>query len=219
MIARYNVETSRRIDTYSKNRIESLTDAIFAFAMTLLVVTIEVPKTLEFPGQTGVDTIILSVVPDFIHYMVAFALLAGFWWYHHKWSHTLQSIDQTQALVNIITLLFVAMVPFTTNLVGNFPFSPHAALIFELNILIIGLLLVHQWAYLGKNPQYLNGNIDCEQIEQNKKKTLVFPLLSGIGIVLALISVPYSALVYAIAPVYLWVIIKKGGLVRINTNS
>jgi uncharacterized membrane protein len=209
MVTRHTVETKRRIDTYSKNRIEALTDAIFAFAMTLLVVTIEVPKTQEFPGDFAVDQIIFSVFPDFIHYVLAFALLAGFWWYHHKWSHTLHSIDQNQALVNIITLLFVAMVPFTTNLVGNFPLNAHAALLFEVNILLIGLLLVHQWAYLSKNPQYLNENANLRQIDLNKKKTLVFPILSCIGIVLGLLSVPYSALVYAIAPVYLWMMIRK----------
>ncbi len=159
------------LDTYNKGRIEALNDCIFAFAMTLLVVTIDVPpKTLGVVPSALVDQYILNVVPDFIHYMVVFALLAVFWWYQHKWSHFLHTIDTNLIVANILLLLFVALIPFTTNIVGNYPLNSHVAIIFELNMFIVGLVCVYLWAYVLKNHGCLLPAASLDKICWNLKK-------------------------------------------------
>ena len=108
-------------------------------------------RTWAFPKLNGivtsgtVDPLLISLFPDFIHYIIAFVLLASFWWASHLRSHYLQSIDKKMSFLTITTLLFVGLIPFSTNLAGDFPLNSHAVIIFELNLLAIGILSVWQW--------------------------------------------------------------------------
>ncbi len=106
---------------FNKNRIETLTDGVFAIAMTLLVTGLDIPKLNGIITSGAVDSILLSLFPDFIHYIVAFVLLASFWWASHLRSQYHPSIDRTMGLLTIASLLFVGLIPFSTNLAGDFP--------------------------------------------------------------------------------------------------
>ena len=136
-----NKETEK---CFNKNRIETLTDGVFAIAMTLLVTGLDIPKLNGVITSGTVDSILIDLLPDFLHYIIAFALLASFWWASHLRSHYHQSINSKMSFVTITTLLFVGLIPFSTNLVGDFPLNTHAVIIFELNLFVIGLLSVLQ---------------------------------------------------------------------------
>ena len=131
------MDTSQNKETgkaFCKNRIETLTDGVFAIAMTLLVTGLDIPKLNGIATSGTVDSILLNLFPDFIHYIIAFVLLASFWWSSHLRSHYLQSIDRKMSFLTITTLLFVGLIPFSTNLAGDFPLNTHAVIIFELNL-------------------------------------------------------------------------------------
>ena len=97
---------------FCKNRIETLTDGVFAIAMTLLVTGLDIPKLNGIATSGTVDSILLNLFPDFIHYIIAFVLLASFWWASHLRSHYLQSIDRKMSFLTIMTLLFVGLSDF-----------------------------------------------------------------------------------------------------------
>jgi uncharacterized membrane protein len=115
---------------FYKNRIETLTDGVFAIAMTLLVTGLDIPRINGIVTNGTVDSLILNLFPDFIHYIIAFVLLASFWWASHLRSHYLQAIDRKMSFLTIATLLFVGLIPFSTNLAGDFPLNAHAVIIF-----------------------------------------------------------------------------------------
>ena len=83
---------------FHKNRIETLTDGVFAIAMTLLVTGLEIPKLNGIVTSGSVDSLLFDLFPDFIHYIIAFVLLAVFWWASHLRSHNLKSIDKTMSV-------------------------------------------------------------------------------------------------------------------------
>jgi uncharacterized membrane protein len=188
---------------FHKTRIETLTDGVFAIAMTLLVTGLEIPKLNGIVTSGSVDTILFDLFPDFIHYIIAFVLLAVFWWASHLRSHHLKSIDGTMSFLVITTLLFVGLIPFSTNLAGDFPLNTHAAIIFELNLLVIGLLSVLQWNHMLHNSTCLMPNADTRIMRRNRSEAYIFPVLSAIAILLAIISIPWGIFIYFIAPVYM----------------
>ncbi|MFA6226045.1 MAG: TMEM175 family protein [Methanoregula sp.] len=171
--------------------------------MTLLVTGLDIPKLNGAITSGAVDTILINLLPDFIHYLIAFALLACFWWASHLRSHYHQSIDSKMSFITILTLLFVGLIPFSTNLVGDFPLNPHAAVIFEINFFVLGLLSVLQWNQIIHDSMYLDPDADIRKIILNRDEAYIFPVLSILAIVLALFSIPGGTFVYAIAPVYL----------------
>jgi uncharacterized membrane protein len=188
---------------FNKNRVEMLTDGVFAISMTLLVTGLNIPNIGGIITNVTVDSVIMSLLPDFIHYILAFILLANFWWAHHVRSYYVSSYDRRMIFLNIVTLAFVGLLPFSTNMIGDFPFSSHAAIIFELNLLFLGLLSVLQWNRVLKNKIYLNEGIEISDIILDREDAFIFPVLSLMGILLAVMAIPWSAFIYLIAPVYM----------------
>ena len=189
--------------SYNKNRLETLTDGVFAIAMTLLVTGLNIPKLNGIVTSGSVDSILINLFPDFVHYLIAFALLASFWWASHLRSHYHLSIDGKMSFFTIMTLLFVGLVPFSTNLAGDFPTNSHAVIIFELNLFIIGLLSVVQWNQILKDTLCNGLNADTRMICLKRNEAYIFPLLSFLAILLAIISIPGGIFIYLIVPVYL----------------
>jgi len=201
-----NTNRRNRIKVFNKNRVENLTDAIFAFSMTLLVTTLAIPDATTFTSALQIDSVILQILPDIMNYFIAFVLIATFWYIHHLRFHYLRSIDSFLIIVNVILLSFVALMPFTAHLVASFPLSFSTQIIFELNLLVIGILTALQWEYMVCKPLHLTDPEDLPDIIANRTKTLVFPFLSVIGIGLAMIHVPRSAFVYLFVPLFIWII-------------
>jgi uncharacterized membrane protein len=191
---------------FTKSRTLSLTDSIFAFSMTLLVTTIAVPKSIAGISDATMDTMIVNVFPEVIHYFLSFILLAIFWWSHHERYHHIRHVDRVLIWLNMSCLVFVALLPFSTDFIGNFPFNNHVALIFELNLLLIGFCTYGQWIYTS-NDQVLGSTLSDELfVSSHRNKVLIFPVLSFIAIVLALFNVSYSVLVYLAVPFYMIVV-------------
>jgi uncharacterized membrane protein len=137
----------------TKSRLEALSDGIFAFAMTLLVIGLNLPvKSAIVQSQAYALNLLFSLYSDFFHYVLAFLILGAFWLSHHIQLHPIKSLDKTYVWLNLVTLLFVALLPFSTSFSGDFPNVPLGAIVFELNLLAIGMGMYFQWIYAtGKN--------------------------------------------------------------------
>ena len=122
---------------------------------------------------------------------------------HHLRSHYLKAINRKIVFLNMLTLLFVGLVPFSTNLIGYFPLNDHAALVFEMNLFCLGFLSVLQWNRIITSTKCLKPDADMHMLYLGKADSYIFPVLSFIAIVLSLISVPWSAFIYLLAPGYI----------------
>ena len=81
------------------SRVEGFSDAVFAFAVTLLVVSLEVPKTYHE---------LMLAIRGFPAFAVCFALLFQVWWRHYRF---FRNYDLEDARVIVLTglLLFVVL--------------------------------------------------------------------------------------------------------------
>jgi uncharacterized membrane protein len=184
----------------TKVRIEALTDGIFAFAMTLLVTTLDVPEPPGVLGPAGVARIIMENFPGFLHYVLAFIILAAFWVSHHMQFHALRVVDRQMIWMNILMLLFVALIPFSTDLAGDYPDIPLSSLVFELNIFLIGGMMFLQWLYATDGRRLVSPEVTDSRIAAAGKRALVIPGVSLAGILLALLGFGATTLVYLLAP-------------------
>jgi uncharacterized membrane protein len=104
----------------SRNRIEALTDGVFAVAMTLLVLDIKVPE-LEPPLATAeLPLKLLALWPKFLSYLISFVILGIYWVGHHIQLSFIRRADRPLLWINILFLLWVALVPFSTALLSEY---------------------------------------------------------------------------------------------------
>ncbi len=193
-----------------KDRVTTLVDAIYAFSMTLLVTTIDVPSKYEHVKVAApVQAIINSILPDLFHYFIAFTILAILWYFHHQQFRHLAGLNRTLLVTTMTSLAFVCLVPFSTNIAGDYPYDVLGAIIFELDILFIGLVTLAQWYYLRGRGAVLVPDLSVERIDREITWSWVFPLLSVAGIVIAVLGTHWSPAVYILAPLIMAYLYRK----------
>jgi len=190
-------QASGRSPGFPKNRIEALTDGIFAIAMTLLVLSLDVPVGVNNPSDAAVMAMLTNLGPDLYHYFLAFFILASFWVVHHVQMHRLRHIDSRFLWINIVALLFVTLVPFSTSLVVDYPDETFAAVAFEANLLVLGLLFAVQWRYATQNRRLVHPGTD---VQRGNLRVMVVPAVSVVAILLALAGMTWSTAAYALIP-------------------
>jgi uncharacterized membrane protein len=102
-------------DVLPHDRVVFFSDALFAIAITLLVIEIKVPGH-EVVASRGLGRTLASMLPLFIGYLVSFLVAALFWVGHMKtWRHVTR-VTANLVWLNILELFFVALLPFSTGL-------------------------------------------------------------------------------------------------------
>jgi uncharacterized membrane protein len=109
-------------------RIEGLSDAVFAFAVTLLVVSLEVPKTFNE---------LLVIMRGFVAFAVCFMLLLQVWHEQYRFFRRYNLQDSTSTILNCILLFMV--------------------LFYVYPLKFLFTLLVNQWMGLGTRVRLPNG--------------------------------------------------------------
>lgn len=123
-------------------RVVNLSDAVFAIAITVLVLTIEVPDVA--PGELA--GALRQELPQLAAYALAFALVASQWYLHHKLCSRLATMERGFVLLNLVYLGLVALVPLPTGVFGRYPTSTAAVApflgLFVLLYLVVVALVV-----------------------------------------------------------------------------
>ncbi|MBC7119519.1 MAG: DUF1211 domain-containing protein [Methanobacteriaceae archaeon] len=183
------------------SRIETLVDGIFAISMTLLVLTLDVPRISNslteamFQQQLGV------LWPQLFCYFLSFWILGGLWRVNHQQFNFIKRTDPTLITINIFSLIFVAMIPFSTEMVSQYGADFFTAdIIFQLNQLLAGSLYYINWDYsVRKN---LVDDVDMGTIKFIRANSLILPVCSILAISLSFYVYAWSNLIFFTIPVF-----------------
>ncbi|AUB60930.1 MAG: DUF1211 domain-containing protein [Methanobacterium sp.] len=179
------------------NRLETLTDGLFAIAMTILVVTIQIPIGPIHTADLFVQTT-SEIIPKFAVYFLSFLLLAVFWVDHHMF-YLVKKINFTLLWINIFWLMFIALLPLSTSIIAQFPQHQLAQLIFDFNLLFIGLFFYLIWRYSVAN-ELISKKVE-PYYPYIKKSLLIMPIVISGAITTSFISPRWSMVVLFLIPV------------------
>jgi uncharacterized membrane protein len=123
-------------------RVVNLSDAVFAIAMTLLVLTVDVPQVPS--GELA--SALYGDLPQLGAYALAFTLVASQWYAHHKLFQRLAFTEPGLTVINLVLLGVVALVPFPTSVLGSHPtataaVAPFLALFVVLTVGYLALIM------------------------------------------------------------------------------
>lgn len=187
----------------SVGRIVALADGIFAIAMTLLVVTIDIPEKEHILSVDGLHKFIFEQYHQILNYVLSFILLAAFWTIHHQQFHYIKHTDKKHLWINIMIFMSITLVPFVTSLAGDFPNDLLAKLFFHFDMFIMGMLFYLNWFYAAKNKYLIEASLKDEEIAIEKKKLLIIPCIAFLAIVISFINPVVSSYLYLLIPVLL----------------
>lgn len=184
-------------------RIEALTDGIYAIVMTILVLSIDIPR---FPAGTAAARLpaYLSnqLWPELTKYVLAFITLAAFWIGHVQQFHHIKKINSNLLWMNIYSLMLIALIPFTTAIAGDYATVGVADRIFELNLLLAGLAYYGQWTYATRKHRLVDPSLTPKHISKTKKAMLIIPILSLAALAISFLQPAWSTSVYILIPFF-----------------
>lgn len=187
-----------------KNRIEALSDGIFAVAMTLLILDFQIPKLPHNAPNVMVAPALFALWPKFVTYVVSFGSLGVFWVGHHNMYHSIRRADRVLLWLNILLFLFVACLPFSTSVLNAFPQTQIAPLFFGANLTIIGWVLFVQWAYASRQPQMFATFVTPDFQAQVRTRFLSYPIIATFTMLICFWSIPISLIIYVLLlPLYM----------------
>jgi uncharacterized membrane protein len=187
-----------------KNRIEALSDGIFAIAMTLLVLELHVPNLAHNASNVVVFPALLKMWPKFATYAVSFVSLGVFWVGHHNMYHAVRRADRTLLWLNILFFMFVSLLPFSASVLNAFPQTQVAPLIFGGNLTIIGWMLYLQWVYAGWQQGMLAEFVSRAYRDLVRSRFLIYPVVAMLTMLICFWSIEISLSIYMLLlPLYM----------------
>ena len=128
-------------ESISKSRLDALTDGVFAFAMTLLVVKFDLPEDFHPTSAAELISGLLGLGGTFIAYVVSFLVLATFWLGRARTKEEPEEVSGAYAWSVLFHLFFVTLLPFSMIVAGRHDLAP-AIYVYGANMLLLGLTAI-----------------------------------------------------------------------------
>jgi len=190
------------------DRIENMADSVYSIAMTLMVLGINVPILKKGATDWQMLRSMAGLGQDFLDFLVSFILIAIFWITHHRQFHYIKKANGKLLWINLLIMLCIVLIPFSTSMFIDYEQSQVAALLLESNILITGLLFFINWSYASHRHKLIAVNVPEAVITLMKKRTLLIPAFSLLAIGLSFFTVEWSILPYIALPFFMEIFFK-----------
>jgi uncharacterized membrane protein len=158
-------------------RINSLTDATFGVAMTILILSVEMPAGLS--AEEMYTMFNEHLLKSLLIFGLSFIILGSFWNESHSHNHLVFKSDMLSSWLHILFLMIVCIIPFSSHFVLHYPNEKLSVLFYIFNLLIakaINLFLVYyNWRKKYLHPGIPNNH--CRQVLLRNSIPAVFYLL------------------------------------------
>jgi len=155
--ANHSPDIRRRVS----NRIIGFSDGVFAIAITLLVLTINVPSNLT--SSEDVSGFLWQALPQLVVYAAAFMVIGTFWLRHHRMLMLCRAVDGRVLVLNLVFLAFVSLLPFPTDLLGNVQ-TPTTVIAFCAVAGAATLCEIGLWRHLHRHRELLLPDLSQERV-------------------------------------------------------
>ena len=185
-----------------RNRLEALTDGVFAFALTLLVLGIAVPVVGDAAEADEVlPGLLLGLWEAIFAFLVAFLVLASVWLDHVRSFELVARFDRGLIRLHLLKLLGVVFLPFSTALVAAYPWTRTAAWVFALNIAAIDLVSAAHHRHVIRNPGLLVAPYTRAEALRGLARSFAAPIAALVAVLVSFAAPGLSYLAYALIPV------------------
>ncbi len=128
------------------SRLIALSDGVFAIVLTLLVLDLRLPDAAASTSDASLLRQLVAIYPRMFSYVLTFLVAGQYWVAHHSDFARIAGNDRRLLWMNLMFLLSVGVLPFSTNLIGSH-ISSLTWTVYAINMAFIGLTLAAIWGY------------------------------------------------------------------------
>jgi uncharacterized membrane protein len=179
------------------SRIVAFSDGVFAIAITLLVLALDVPEHAD-----DLTRVLENQEGDLFAYALSFAVLGRWWLGHHRFFGSLERFDGPLMGLNLFYLAWIALVPFSSEVLGDYGDETAGVVLYAANMAGVALAFAAQIVYA-----YRRGLMKPEVRRGERRFAAPATFVAG-GVFL--VSIPV-AFVSPLAAMLMWLLIFFGG--------
>jgi uncharacterized membrane protein len=187
-----------RRGTLEFERVLTVSDAVFAIALTLLIVTVAIPTVGNRSSASSMLSALLDILPHLFGFFLGFVMVARYWVAHHRFSSSLGSLDNRFIQINLAYLALVAFLPFPTGLFGTYLQNPVSVALFGLTLAAISALETLLFAHIRRSGQL--------RVPISDGAYRFGLLTSSVPVLLMLLSIPVAFVATSLAP-FMWLLV------------
>ena len=184
-------------------RLEAFSDGVFAIAITLLVLELHVPTDpIGLLHELGAEW------PSYLGYFISFAFIGGVWIAHSNLSRFVKAADGPLMGLNLLLLLFVSFLPFTTSLLANHldDSAAHiAVIIFGINLTLASLMVNVMFGYAARTPGLATDDAADEELRSFERDRLVAVIIQAVATLFGLFIPVVAVMIYLVISVLILV--------------
>ena len=186
----------------SKIRLEhvvSFSDAIFAFSITFMAVTIQIPNLPENLTQAQViQNLIGELGPRFAIYVISFFVIAAYWISYHQIFNHIAGSHVVIVWLNLLFLFFITIIPFAVDLQIDYGLYQVIFILYALVLTAAGASLTLIWLHAMKG-RLIDKTMNQTNIQSILLESIVLPSVFVISIFVSIVDLEIAY--------YFWMVI------------
>src|SRR5688572_27932785 len=165
-------------------RVEAFSDGVFAIAVTLLILEIRVPETVQ---HDGLRSALAHLWPSFLAFLASFMTIGVMWLNHHRLFTLIHKCDDGLIAFNLLLLLGITWIPFPTGLLAEHLLGPDsrvAGIVYATSFFVIAIVFIVMWRYAVRSRlvvEHLN-------VKAITRQYALGPIMYGVLIGIAALS-------------------------------
>jgi uncharacterized membrane protein len=184
-------------------RIIFFSDAVFAIAITLLVLEIRLPVGEDILEDFQLFAQLKSMWHEYLAYLISFMVIGTFWMAHHRKFRYIRRYDHRLMILNLLYLMVIAFIPFPSSIISQYP-GPTATTVYALTMVLAGLLLAAIWWYASHGGHLIDPDLKASTLRREYIAPLVTAGIFLISIGVAFLDAGISRVVWLLILVSSW---------------
>ena len=150
-------------DRLGLERLVFFSDAVFAIAITILVLDIRLPSGADSASSRELFQALTGLWQEYLAFFISFWTIGLSWISHHRKFLYIQRIDNLLVTLNLLMLMLIVFIPFPTAVMSeNVSFT--ATAFYALTMILACLSGLILWWYAARNHHLVNPSLDKHQI-------------------------------------------------------
>ncbi len=166
-------------------RLIFFSDAVIAIAITLLALDLQVPAIPAAVAAGQLPDKLFEMLPVFMMFFISFLVIGIFWISHHRIFGYIERYDDRLIWLNLLFLVFIVLLPFTTRLLGQYTLLPLVNVLYALTVVGCSAGLTLLWWYASHKHRLTDQNLDPRLVRS-------LMLRPGITAVIFALSIPVA---------------------------